>query len=174
MTLLVADGGRRSLRDVLPSEVAVVDADAVSEAVARDAPDVVVVDAGAVAEPGAVVDAVRATDPGSAVVVVGTTGTDADVTCATADRASVHAAVERAERIADYRQSVTALYEASRDRALGRPDADLRDVRRDADAKFDDLPADRETFAAALRPDDRDAAGDDDTSADDGLGGVDG
>lgn len=156
VTLLVADDNRRSLRDVLPTDVVSVDADAVGDAVARDDPDVVVVDAGAVADPAAVVDTVRSTAPGTAVVAVGTTGTDADVTCAAADETSIRDAVERARRVADYRQSVSDLYEACRDRALGRPDADLRGRRRDADAKFADLPTDRETFSAALRADDGD------------------
>ncbi|MXR19736.1 hypothetical protein [Halobacterium bonnevillei] len=151
MTLLVADDSRRSLRDVLGSDVVAVDAEAVSDAVARDDPDVVVVDAGAVADPAGVVQEVRSNARDTAVVAVGTTGTDADVTCAATDEASIRAAVDRARRVADYRRSVADLYAACRDRALGQPDADLRDSRRDADAKFADLPGDREAFAAALR-----------------------
>lgn len=171
VTLLVADDNRRSLRDVLGSDVVTVDAEAVSDAVARDDPDVVVVDAGAVADPAGVVQEVRSNARDTAVVAVGTTGTDADVTCAATDEASIRAAVDRARRVADYRRSVADLYEACRDRALGQPDADLRDSRRDADAKFADLPGDRETFSAALRTegnrgdDDTDEAVDDDTGA---------
>lgn len=176
VTLLVADDNRRSLRDVLGSDVVAVDAEAVSDAVARDDPDVVVVDAGAVADPACVVDAVRSTAHGTAVVAVGTTGTDADVTCAATDAASIRAAVERARRVADYRRSVSALYEACRDRALGRPDEDIRDYRRDADAKFDDLPTDRESFSAVLRVDDDDAVEDtgDGSDATDVADGADG
>ncbi|MFB6268660.1 MAG: hypothetical protein ABEH83_01865 [Halobacterium sp.] len=153
MTLLVADDNRRSLRDVLPSDAVTVDAEAVADAVASDDPDVVVVDAGAVADAAGIVDAVRENARGTAVVAVGTTGTDADVTCAATDESSVQAAVERARQVAEYRRSVADLYEACRDRAVGRPDADLRDRRRDADEKFERLPTDRETFSAALRTD---------------------
>jgi hypothetical protein len=171
VTLLVADDSRRSLRDVLESDVVAVEAEAVSDAVARDDPDVVVVDAGAVADPSSVVQEVRSNTRDTAVVAVGTTGSDADVICAATDEASIRAAVHRARRVADYRRSVGDLYEACRDRALGQPDADLRDSRRDADAKFAALPGDRETFSAALRTeadrqsDDADEAVDDDTGA---------
>jgi hypothetical protein len=171
VTLLVADDNRRSLRDVLGSDVVAVDAEAVSDAVARDDPAVVVVDAGAVADPAGVVREVRSNARDTAVVAVGTTGTDADVTCAATDEASIRSAVDRARRVADYRRSVADLYEACRDRALGQPDADLRDSRRDADAKFGDLPGDRETFSAALRTegnrgdDDADGGGHDETDA---------
>lgn len=171
VTLLVADDNRRSLRDVLGSDVVAVDAEAVSDAVARDDPDVVVVDAGAVADPAGVVHEVRSNARDTAVVAVGTTGTDADVTCAATDEASIRAAVDRARRVADYRRSVADLYEACRDRALGQPDADLRDSRREADAKFADLPGDREAFSAALRTegdrgdDDANEAVNDDTDA---------
>jgi hypothetical protein len=178
VTLLVADDNRRSLRDVLPSDAVTVEAQAVADAVARDDPDVVVVDGAAVADAAGIVDDVRATAPNAAVVAVGTTNTEADVTCAATDESSICAAVERARQVADYRRSVSELYEACRDRALGRPDDDLRDCRRDADAKFEQLPADRETFSAALRPDDADGgpANDDDaeSSVDEASGDVDG
>ncbi|MCG1002140.1 MULTISPECIES: hypothetical protein [Halobacterium] len=150
MTHLVADDSRGSLAAVLPDDVVTVDAAAVRDAVARDGADVVVVDTVSVADPAAVVDAIRsATD--AAVVAVGTTGLDADVECASVSEASVRAAVERARHIAAYRDSVSALYEACRERALGRPDEAVRERRRNADEQFDSLPDDRAAFAAALR-----------------------
>ena len=173
VTLLVADDTRRSLRDVLPVDAVTVEAEAVADAVAREDPDVVVVDAGAVADPTAIVDAVRSKARGIGIVAVGTTETDADVTCVVTDESSIRAAVERARQVADYRRSVSELYEACRDRALGRPDADLRDCRKTADENFDQLPADRETFSAALRLDD-DEATDDRTTTSEDEGDVDG
>jgi len=156
VTLLVADDARRSLAAVLPDDAAVVDAAAVGDAVARDAPDVVVVDANGVADPDAVVEAVRTNADGAAVVVVGAPTVDADVACTTTDEASVLAAVERARKIAAYRNSVSDLYAACRERALGSPDEELRERRRDADEQFGSLPDDRNAFAAALRPEDED------------------
>lgn len=155
MTLFVADD-RRSLADVLPTDVSVVGAAAVGDAVACDTPDVVVVDSDAVADPSAVVDAIRSNADETAVVVAGTAaGVDADVTCATPDEASLRAAVERAEQIAAYRNSVSALYAACRERALGGPDDDLDLHRQAADERFASLPDDREAFHAALRPEGR-------------------
>lgn len=156
MTLLVADDDRRSLRDVLAGDVVSVEPDAVSDAVARDDPDVVVVDAGAVDDPAAVVATVRSTAPDAAVVAVGTTGAGADVSCAAADGDSIRAAVDRARRVADYRRSVASLYEACRDRALGRPDGDVREHREDADRQLEALPDDSDAVAAALRTEDED------------------
>ncbi|MGB9963962.1 hypothetical protein [Halobacterium hubeiense] len=151
MTHLVADDVRRSLAEVLPEDVVTVDAAAVRDVVARDDPDVVVVDADSVADPGAVVDAVRSTTD-AAVVAVGATEVDADVACSSTCDAAVRDAVERAGSIAAYRRSVSDLYEACRERALGRPDEDVRERRRAADEQFASLPDDREAFAAALRP----------------------
>jgi len=155
VTLLVADETRQALAAALPDTV-VVDAAGVGDAVARDAPDVAVVDANAVADPAAVVDTIREHADGAAVVVVGTSTVDADVTCATSDEASVLAAVERARQIAAYRNSVSELYAACRERALGSPSEDVRERRRVADEQFASLPDDRDAFAAALRPEDED------------------
>ncbi|MFB6069141.1 MAG: hypothetical protein ABEJ90_04360 [Halobacterium sp.] len=168
MTLLVADDGRRSLRDVLPADVATVDADSAGDAAAREHPAVVVVDAASVGDPAAVVEDVRANADRTVVVAVGTTATDADVTCAATDEAAVRDAVERARRVSDYRSSISELYEACRDRALGQPDGDVRERRADADRRLEALPEDRESVAAALRSDDAD---DDDGESDDGVGG---
>lgn len=155
VTHLVADGIRLSLADVLPDDVVTVDAAAVRDVVARDDPDVVVVDAATVADPAAVVNTVRSTTD-AAIVAIGTTALDADVACASSCEGSVRAAVERARHIASYRRSVSDLYEACRERALGRPDEDVRERRRAADEEFASLPDDREAFAAALRPEDED------------------
>lgn len=151
MTHLVADDTSRSLAEVLPDDVVPVDAAAVRDVVARDDPDVVVVDAAAVADPAAVVNTVRSTTD-AAIVAVGTTALDADVACTTTSETALRAAVERARHIASYRRSVSDLYEACRERALGRPDEDVRERRRAADEQFASLPDDREAFAAALRP----------------------
>ncbi|WP_232700832.1 hypothetical protein [Halobacterium wangiae] len=154
MTLLVADDDRQSLSAVLAADVVPVRTDAVAAAVARDDPDVVVIDGDSVADPQAAVADVRANAPDATIVVVGTTDLDADVTTATSDERSVRAAVERARRVTNYRESVSDLFDACRDRALGRPDDEIRERRREADDRFDQLPEDHETFAAALRTDD--------------------
>ena len=153
MTLLVADDDRPSLSAVLAADVVPVETDAVAAAVARDDPDVVVVDGDSVADPQSAVADVRANAPDATVVVVGVTEADADVTTATSDERSVRAAVERARRVTDYRQSVSELYDACRGRALGQPSEELQERRREADDQFDQLPEDHETFAAALRTD---------------------
>jgi len=150
VTHLVADDPERSLVDALPADVVTVSAAAVRDDLARADPDVVVVDATAVPDPAAVVDAVRSTTD-AVVVAVGATTLDADIACASTGGPAVAAAVERAHAIAAYRQSVSDLYEACRERALGRPDEDVRARRQSADDKFASLPDDRESFAAALR-----------------------
>lgn len=150
MTHVVADGLRRPLADALPDDVVTVDAAAVRDGVASDDPAVVVVDAATLADPAAAVDDLRSTTD-AAVVAVGATTLDADVACASTDEVSVAAAVERAHHIAAYRRSVSDLYEACRERALGRPDEDVRERRQSADDQFASLPGDREAFAAALR-----------------------
>ena len=155
MTHVVAGDLRRPLVDALPDDVVTVDAAAVRDATAREDPAVVVVDAATLADPAAVVDDVRSTTD-AAVVAVGATTLDADVECASTDEASVRAAVERAHHIAAYRQSVSDLYEACRERALGRPNEDIRERRQSADDQFASLPDDREAFAAALRSEDED------------------
>jgi hypothetical protein len=151
VTHLVADDTRRSLAAVLPDDVVTVEAAAVRDVVARDDPDVVVVDAATVADPAAVVDVVRSSTD-AAIVAVGATSLDADVACTSTTEASVRAAVERARHIASYRRSVSDLYDACRERALGRPDEDVRERRQAADEQFASLPDDHEAFAAALRP----------------------
>jgi hypothetical protein len=151
VTLLVADDDRPSLSAVLAADVVPVETDAVAAGVARDDPDVVVVDGHSVADPQSAVVDVRAHAPDATVVVVGVTDVDADVTTATSDERSVRTAVERARRVTDYRQSVSELYDACRGRALGRPADEVRERRREADDHFDELPEGRETFAAALR-----------------------
>lgn len=149
MTLLVADDGR-TVPSVLAADAAVVGSAAVSDTVGSDDPDVVVVDGNAVADAGAVVEAVREASSGTAIVVVGEDDCDADVTCENTETA-ILAAVERAERVAEYRRSVSSLYEACKERALGRPEEDVQAQRREADDHFAALPADEETFAALLR-----------------------
>jgi len=170
------DDGGRALRDALGPGVTTVDAGAVSDAAARHDPDVVVVDAAAVADPDGAVAAVRAADGGVPVVSVGAAGTDADVACPSADADAVRAAVERARRVAEYRRSVSALYEQCRGRELGRPDEALRASRADADRHLADLPDDRWAVEAALRPD-ADGGGDTDEDGEDGdascVGGLD-
>jgi hypothetical protein len=156
VTLLVADDDRPSLSALLAADVVSVETDAVAAALARDDPDVVVVDGDSVADARAVVADIRANAPDATVVVIGATDVGADVTTATSDERSVRAAVERARRVTDYRESVADLFDACRDRALGRPDDDLRERRREADDQFDQLPEDHETFAAALRTDEND------------------
>lgn len=149
MTLLVADDGR-SVPPALPADAVAVGAEAVGDTVAADDPDVVVVDEAAVSDPAAVVREVRDASEHAAIVLVGADDDAADVTCPDRD-AAIRAAVDRAERVAAYRRSVEDLYEACRDRALGRPDGDVRTQRREADDHFAALPADEETFAALLR-----------------------
>lgn len=161
MTLLVADDGR-SVPSVLAADAVTVASEAVSDTVADDDPDVVVVDGRAVSDTAAVVRAVRAASSRTGIVVVGDSAAEADVTCVDADETAVLAAVERAERVAAYRRSVSSLYDACRDRALGRPEGDVRAQRRRADDRFSALPEDEETFAAVLRPDD---GGDEDDTA---------
>jgi hypothetical protein len=150
VTHVVAGDLRRPLVDALPDDVVTVDAAAVRDSVASDDPAVVVVDAATLADLAAVVDDVRSTTD-AAVVAVGATSLDAGVACVATDEAAVAAAVERARHIAAYRRSVSDLYEACRERALGRPDEDVRERRQSADDQFASLPDDREAFAAALR-----------------------
>ena len=175
VTLLVAgddtDDAGQSLRDTLAPGVVVVDAAAVGDALARHDPDVVVVDAAAVADPSSVVAAVRsAGDSRVSVVSVGSVAIDADVTRTSRNPDDLRAAVDHARRVAAYRRSVSTLYEACRDRELGRPDEALRASRADADRRFADLPDDQWAVEAALRPDvgnehdDPDAGGDDGAS----------
>lgn len=154
VTLLVADDDGRTLRDAIGSGVVPVEAAAVGDAVARHDPDVVVVDADAVADPGGVVAAIRsAAGGGVPVVSVGAPETDADVASTSRNPEAVRAAVDRACRVAEYRRSVSDLYEQCKNRALGRPDEALRESRADADRRLADLPDDRWAVAAALRPD---------------------
>lgn len=153
MTLLVADDITPSLTRALAADVVTVGAAEVGDALATDDPDVVLVDGTSVADLMGVVDAVREDAPDAVVVVVGARD-GGDVSCATSDEQSVRAAVERAHHIAKYRESVSALYEACRGRALGRPDGDLREFRATADERFEDLPGDPEAVDAALRPTD--------------------
>ncbi len=170
VTLLVADDDDgRTLRDALGSGAVLVDADAVSDALARHDPDVAVVDTDAVADPGGVVAAIRSGGGGVPVVSVGAVETDADVTCPSRDADALRAAVDRARRVAEYRRSVSDLYEQCKNRELGRPDEALRESRADADSRLADLPDDRWAVAAALRPD----AGDEDNGTVDGHDGVD-
>jgi hypothetical protein len=170
VTLLVADDDDgQSLRDALGPGVVAVEADAVSDAVARHDPDVAVVDADAVADPGGVVAAIRSGGGGLTVVSVGAAETDADVTCPSRNADAVRAAVDRARRVAEYRRSVSDLYEQCKNRAFGRPDEALRESRADADSRLADLPDDRWAVAAALRPD----AGDEGNDTVDGRDGVD-
>lgn len=150
MTLHVADDGR-SVPPALPADAVTVGSEAVAATVAADDPDVVVVDGAAVSDPATVVRAVRDASENAAIVLVGAADDAADVTCPDRDAAAIRAAVDRAERVAAYRRSVEGLYEACRDRALGRPDGDVRAQRREADDHFAALPADEETFAALLR-----------------------
>ncbi|MFC3478315.1 hypothetical protein [Halobacterium litoreum] len=152
MIVSVADGDGPPLGDVVSEDVVTADAESVGDAVARENATVAVVYASAVADPAAVVATVRSRAPGLPVVVVGTADVDADVTCAASDETAVRAAVERAEHIAAYRASVSTLYEACRERALGQPDADVRERRADADRRLDDLPEDSDVVRAALRP----------------------
>lgn len=153
MTLLVADAAARSVPRVLAADADTVSSDAVSDIVAVDDPDVVVVDAEAVRDPAAVVRAVREVSSDAAIVLVGDTDSRADVAGVDCDEASVREAVERAERVADYRRSVSDLYDACRDRALGRPDSEVQAQRRQADDRFSALATDEETFAALFRTD---------------------
>ena len=155
VTHLVADDTHRSLAEVLPDDVVTVDAAAVRDVVARDDPDVVVVDVATIADPAAVVETVRSSTD-AVIVAVGATALDVDIACTATSETSVRAAVERARHIASYRHSVSDLYEACRERALGRPDEDVRERRQTADEQFASLPDDREAFAAVLRPEDED------------------
>lgn len=150
MTLLVAEAARPALAGALGTDAATVGAASVTDALEADGEDVVLVDGNSVADPHGVVAAVREYAPDAAVVVAGANGVG-DVSCATTDEQSVRAAVERARRIAAYRSSVSELYEACRDRALGQPDDAIRERRAAADRQFEDLPTDHESVAAALR-----------------------
>jgi DNA-binding NarL/FixJ family response regulator len=159
VTLLVADDDGRSVPAGLAADAVTVGAEAVSAALAANDPDVVVVDGTAVRDTDEVVRAVRAATANAGIVVVSDDAAGADVTRVDPDEASVRDAVERAERVADYRRSVASLYDAARDRALGRPDGDVRAQRKQADDCFSALPEDEETFAALLRTDDEDGTG---------------
>ncbi|WP_232687305.1 hypothetical protein [Halobacterium zhouii] len=159
MTLLVADADRPAIVDALPSGAATVPADDAPAAAASGDHEVVVVATEAVLAPGDVVEAVRIAAPHVAVVAVGDVVVNADATAADADE--LPGACERARRVAAYRDSVSELYAACREHALG-DDRDVRERRREADALFEELPEDDETFAAALRSTDGDAPEDDD------------
>lgn len=161
MTLLVADDDGRSMPSVLAADAVIVGSTAVSDTVVTDDPDVVVVDGSSVADPRDVVESVREASSDAAVVFVGDADCDADVTCENTETA-ILAAIERAERVADYRRSVSSLYESCRERALGRPNDEVRAQRREAEDRFAALPEDEETFAALLRSesDGADSAGD--------------
>lgn len=159
MTLLVADDDARSLPPPLAADSVTISSDAVSDAVDANDPAVVVVDGPSVPDAAEVVRAVRGASPQPAIVVVGDEAGEADLDQVDADDSSIMSAVERAQRVAAYRRSVSDLYDAARDRARGRPDADLRARRRRADDCFSDLPADEETFAALLRTDPEDVTG---------------
>jgi hypothetical protein len=168
VTLLVADDDGRSVLSVLAADAVTVGADAVSDALTANDPDVVVVDGTAVRDTDAVVRAVREASADAGIVVVGDAASEADVACVDADESSILAAVERAERVADYRRSVSDLYDAARDRALGRPDGDVRAHRKRADDCFSALPTDEDTFAALLRTDEADGTGAVDGEGEDG------
>lgn len=161
MTLLVADANRPAVVDALPSDAATVPADDAPSAAASGDHEVVVVATEAVVAPGDVVEAVRVAAPRAAVVAVGEVAVNADATAADAD--GISAACERARRVSAYRDSVSELYAACREHALG-DDRDVRARRREADALFEELPEDDETFAAALRS----IGGDTAPEADDG------
>lgn len=151
VTLLVADADRPDIADSLPSETATVAADDAPEAAASGDHDVVAVATEAVVAPGDVVEAVRVAAPDVAVVAVGDVAVSADATAASTDRDAIRGACERARHVSAYRDSVADLYEACRERALGEPDRDVRAHRREADARFGELPEDDATFAAAIR-----------------------
>lgn len=163
MTLLVADGTRSTLSAVL-EDAEVVAVDELADALSPGDDQVVVVDCGTV-DGRSAAGTVRAHASDAVVVSVG--GDVGDVVAATADEQAVSAAVARARDVAAYRASVADLYEACRGRALGRPDADLRETRAAADRRLAELPSDRQTVAAALRTNDRgtDDSGDDDAGA---------
>jgi uncharacterized protein (DUF849 family) len=155
VTLLVADGTRSTLSAVL-DDPEIVGIDGIADALSPGDDGVVVVDCATV-DARSAVGTVRAHAPD--VVVVGVGGDVGDVVAATGDEQAVSAAVARAKDVAAYRESVSDLYEACRGRALGRPDADLRETRADADQRLAELPSDRQTVAAALRAgDQRDGA----------------
>jgi len=147
VTLLVADGARSTLSAVLDDAEAVA-VDGLADALSPGDDGVVVVDCATV-DARSAVGTVRAHAPDA--VVVGVGGDVGDVVAATGDEQAVAAAVARARDVAAYRESVADLYEACRGRALGRPDADLRETRADADQRLAELPSDRQTVAAALR-----------------------
>ena len=151
MTLLVADANRPAIVDALPPGATTVTADDAAAAVASSDHDVVVVATEAVVAPGDVVEAVRVAAPQAAVVAVGGIAVNADATTTSTDAGNIRAACERARRVSAYRNSVSELYAACRERALG-DDRDVRARRREADALFEELPADEGTFAAAMRP----------------------
>ncbi|SEW08162.1 hypothetical protein [Halobacterium jilantaiense] len=156
MTLLVADATRSTLSEVLDDAEAVA-VDDLAAALSAGDDRVVVVDCAA-ADADSAAATVRARAPDAVVVSVG--GDGGDVVAATGDEEAVSAAVARAQTVAAYRASVSALYEACRGRALGRPREDLRETRANADRRLAELPSDRQTVAAALRTRDE-AAGTD-------------
>lgn len=158
MTLLVADGTRSTLSAVL-DDAETVTVDALADALSPGDDGVVVVDCATV-DGRSAVGTVRAHAPDA--VVVGVGGDVGDVVAATADEQAVTSAVARARDVAAYRESVSDLYEACRGRALGRPPADLRETRADADRRLADLPSDRQTVAAALRTSDHEGEADGD------------
>ena len=149
MTLLVAGASRPALVDALPSDAVTVAAEDAPEAAASGDHDVVVVATEAVLAPGDVVEAVRMAAPNATVIAVGDVAVSADATAASADEDEICAALERARQVSAYRDSVSELYAACRERALG-GDRDVRAHRREADARFDELPEDETVFAAAM------------------------
>lgn len=151
MTLLVADGTRSALPAVL-DDAEVVAVDELPDALSPGDDSVVVVDCATV-DARSAVGTVRAHAPDA--VVVGVGGDVGDVVTATGDEQAISAAMSRARDVAAYRESVSELYEACRERALGRPDEDLRAARADADRRLAELPSDRQTVAAALRTGDQ-------------------
>jgi hypothetical protein len=151
VTLLVADADRLEIADSLPSETVTVAADDAPEAAASGDHDVVAVATEAVVAPGDVVEAVQVAAPDVAVVAVGDIAVSADATATSSDRDEIRAACERARQVSAYRDSVSDFYDACRERALGKHDRDVRAHRREADARFGELPEDDATFAAAIR-----------------------
>jgi len=162
VTLLVADATRSTLSGVL-DDAEVVAVDELAAGLSAGDDRVVVVDC-ATADARSAVATVRTQAPDAVVVSVG--GDVGDVVAATGAEQAVSAAVARARDVAAYRASVSALYEACRGRALGRPTEDLRETRAHADRRLDALPSDRQTVAAALRTRDGAAGTDADDSRD--------
>jgi phage terminase large subunit-like protein len=165
VTLLVADGTRSTLTALL-EDAETVAIDELADALSPGDDRVVVVDCATV-DARSAAGTVRAHAPDAVVVSVG--GDVGDVVAATGDERAVSAAVARARNVAAYRESVSALYEACRGRALGRPDEELREARASADRRLADLPSDQQTVAAVLRTGDGErATGDEDGGEDDG------